>query len=58
MGAKVARVRGAAKSTSSVVLWHHRLRHPSYKFLSTLSVIDTLKIDFSESILVNVTFVF
>ena len=48
-GVKVARVHGAEKSTSSSVLRHRRLGHPSYKVLATLPVFDTLKIDFSAS---------
>src|SRR5690606_36752612 len=36
-----------SKSSSSV-LWHHRLGHPSYKVLSNLPVFDKFKIDFSD----------
>ena len=49
-GVKVARVNAASKSKdSSMVLWHRRLGHPSYKVLSTLPVFDSFKIDYVAS---------
>ncbi|KAL0655138.1 hypothetical protein Bca4012_075722 [Brassica carinata] len=46
---KVARVNAASTSKYlSMVLWHHRLGHPSYKVLSTLPVLDNFKIDSSD----------
>lgn len=39
---------GAEKSSSSV-LWHRRLGHPSYKVLSTLPVLDSFQFDFEHT---------
>ena len=39
----------SAKSISPTVLWHRRLGHPSYKVLSTLPVLSSLKVNFEES---------
>ena len=45
-GVKVARVNAASSpKPSPAVLWHRRLGHPSYKVLSTLPVLDSVKLD-------------
>ena len=49
-GVRVARAhQTSAKSISPTVLWHRRLGHPSYKVLSTLPVLSSLKVNLEES---------
>ena len=49
-GVTVARSSRTGKDkTSSSVLWHRRLGHPSYNSLSSLPVLDSLPVDFSHT---------